>query len=186
MPKQGEVDGCGTGVILAIAAAALVMLLSFGGGSVLAEERGPECHTTQTVLVACGDDKATIDWTAGNYWGKPLLLQVVMGGQATMVPLDNGQTTSGTFETGLATLPAGEVWFVWADSRGSWTEKVAYDAHSCAPTALTLTSFSAKRFGPVAVRAACIRAGRLLVCADCASRHEALSRPSEVRWTDTR
>ena len=131
MPKQGEVDGCGTGVILAIAAAALVMLLSFGGGSVLAEERGPECHTTQTVLVACGDDKATIDWTAGNYWGKPLLLQVVMGGQATMVPLDNGQTTSGTFETGLATLPAGEVWFVWADSRGSWTEKVAYEARSC-------------------------------------------------------
>ena len=65
-----------------------------------------------------------------------------MGGQATMVPLNDGQTASGTFETGLATLSAGEIWFVWADS-GSWTEKVTYEARSCAPTALTLTSFAA-------------------------------------------
>ena len=64
-----------------------------------------------------------------------------------MAPLNDRETANGTFETGLATLSAGEVWFVWADSRGSSTEKVAYEARSCAPTALTLTAFSAKRFG---------------------------------------
>lgn len=133
--------GIGLGVLIG-------MLSAKAGAAPWPDTTAPAWHFQADVQANCNADHTGVDvgWTFQNRDAKGIHLTVVLGMQMESHDVGPGQLVAGTFAGLPQPLPVGSVRFdmIWLNgSPGRDSATRYYDAVSCLPTAINLTTFTA-------------------------------------------